>query len=165
MRALKLDRILATESTLQPVLAKAHDLRALAGLLNGFLPRELARQTRVVNYRDAELVLSAASPAIAAKLRLLAPSLVNFLSKQRLQVISVSTRVQPNTSQNDDAAPQKRACFSAPALQSLSSLYKTMRKSAAREALGRLLEHHGVTPGAPPRQTAEGSPAARKRST
>jgi len=78
MRPLKLDRILAAEATLQPVLAKAHELRALAGLLDGLLPPDLGRQTRVVNYRDAELVLLAASPAAAAKLRLLAPSLANF---------------------------------------------------------------------------------------
>jgi len=76
VRPLKLDRILAAEAALQPVLAKAHELRALAGLLDGFLPPELARQARVVNYRDGELVLLAASPAAAAKLRLLAPSLV-----------------------------------------------------------------------------------------
>jgi len=76
VRPLKLDQILAAEPALQPVLAKAHELRALAGLLDGYLPRELSRQARVVNYRDGELVLLAASPAAAAKLRLLAPSLV-----------------------------------------------------------------------------------------
>ena len=63
MRTPKLGRVLAAEATLQPVLAKAQELRALAGLLDGFLPPELARQARVVNYRDGEVVLSAASPA------------------------------------------------------------------------------------------------------
>ena len=52
MRPLKLDRILAAEASLQPVLAKAHELRTLAGLLEGFLPADFARQTRVVDYRD-----------------------------------------------------------------------------------------------------------------
>src|SRR5919108_3118419 len=146
IRPLKLDRILAAEATLQPVLAKAHELRALAGLLDGFLPPDLARQTRVVNYRDAELVLLAAAPAAAAKLRLLAPSLVNLFLKQHLQVNSVSIRVQPNDSLNKGVAPrkpQKTANLSTPALCSLSSLYKTMRDSPAREALRILLDHHG----------------------
>jgi hypothetical protein len=165
MRPPKLDRILAAESTLQPVLAKAHELRALAGLLDGFLPPDLARQTRVVNYRDGEVVLLTASPAAAAKLRLLAPSLVNFFSKQRLQVISVCTRVQPNTSQNDDAAPQKTACLSAPALDSLSSLYKSMRNSPAREALRVLLERRGVKPEGPPPRRAAGSRGVQKPRT
>jgi hypothetical protein len=140
MRPPKLDRILAAEPTLQPVLAKAQELRAFAGLLEGFLPPDLARQTRVVNYRDAELVLMAASPAAAAKLRLLAPSLVNFFLKQRLQVNSVSLRVQPNTPQNVVAAPQKSANFSTLTLDRLRKLYQSMADSPAREALGELLK-------------------------
>src|SRR5919108_5742840 len=158
IRPLKLGRILAAEATLQPVLAKAHELRALAGLLDGFLPSELARQTRVVNYRDGEMVLVAATSAAAAKLRLLAPSLVNFFLKQRLQVNSVYIRVQPNGSRSDDAAPQKNAYLSTPALNSLSQLYKTMRNSPAREALRALLERRGITPAEPARQKEAGSP-------
>ena len=165
MRPSKLGRVLAAEASLQPVLAKAQELRALAGLVDGFLPPDFRRQARVVDYREGELVLFAASPAAAAKLRLLAPSLVNFFLKQRLQVRSVSVRVQPNTSQNADAAPQKKACFSAPALASLSNLYKVMRNSPARDALRALLERRGLTPEAPPRQTGPGSQAGRKRST
>ncbi len=165
MRPLKLDRILAAESSLQPVLAKAHELRALAGLLDGFLPPDFARQTRVVDYRDGEVVLLAAYPAAAAKLRLLAPSLVNFFSKQRLQVRSVSVRVQPKSSQSSDVAPQKRACFSGPTLESLSNLYRAMRNSPAREALRVLLERRGVSPELPPRQTEEGSRPGKKRRT
>jgi hypothetical protein len=170
LRPLKLDRILAAEATLQPVLAKTHELRALAGLLDGFLPPDLARQTRVVNYRDAELVLVAAAPATAAKLRLLAPSLVNFFLKQRVQVNSVSIRVQPNASRAAvDAASQKNAQknahFSTLALASLSNLYKTMRDSPAREALRVLLQRQGVIPGAPPRQTRPEGSSARKPRT
>ena len=165
MRPLKLGRILAAEATLQPVLAKAHELRALAGLLDGYLPADFARQTRVVNYRDGEVVLVAASPAAAAKLRLLAPSLVNFFLKQRLQVNSVSIRVQPNASRTIDAAPQKSVYLSTPALDCLSSLYKTMRNCPAREALGALLARRGVKPEAPRQRTGSGSRAGRKRST
>ena len=140
VRPSKLGRILAAESTLQPVLAKAHELRALSGLLDGYLPPELARQTRVVNYRDGELVLAVLTPAAAAKVRLLAPSLVNFFLKQRLQVNSVSLRVQPNASRRADAAPRKNADLSTPTLAALRRLYNTMRDSPAREALGALLQ-------------------------
>ena len=143
MTAPKLDRILATEPALQPVLAKAHELRALAGLLDAFLPPELARQTRVVSYRDGELGLLAASPAVAAKLRLLAPSLANLFSKQRLQVKSVSTRVQPNSSRESVGASQKRADLSTPALDNLCRLYDSMKTSPARDALGKLLQRRG----------------------
>jgi len=140
VRSIKLGRILAAEASLQPVLAKAQELRALAGLLDGYLPPELGRQVRVVNYRDGELVLVAASAATAAKLRLLAPSLVIFFSKQRWQVNSVRLRVQPNTSHKRDAAPQKSAYFSTSTLDSLRKLYNDMRPCPARDALGRLLQ-------------------------
>jgi hypothetical protein len=165
MRPLKLDRILAAEASLQPVLAKAHELRTLAGLLEGFLPADFARQTRVVDYRDGGMVLLAASPAAAAKLRLLAPSLVNFFSKQRLQVRSVSVRVQPKSSHADDAAPQKSACFSASTLESLSNLYRTMGDSPAREALRALLERRGLSPEAPRRRKEQESQPRRKQRT
>jgi len=140
MRPTKLDRILAAEPTLQPVLTKAHELRALAGWLDGFLPPDLARQARVVNFREGEIVLVAASSAAAAKLRLLAPSLVNFLSKQRLQVNSVSVRVQPNESREAPPAPQKTAYLSTLTLDRLRKLYKDLAPSPARDALGKLLK-------------------------
>ncbi|MGH8690640.1 MAG: DciA family protein [Burkholderiales bacterium] len=146
MRLRKLDRILAAEATLQPVLAKAHELRALSGVLDGFLPPDLARQARVVNYRDGELVLVAATPAAAAKLRLLAPSLANFFSKQRLQVNSVSLRVQPNAARPEAAAPRKSAYLSTLTLERLRNLYQAMAPSPARDALQVLLERRGVIP-------------------
>jgi hypothetical protein len=165
VRPPKLDRILAAEATLQPVLAKAHELRALAGLLDGFLPPDLARQARIVNYRDGEMVLFAATPAAAAKLRLLAPSLVNFFLKQRLQVNSVSIRVQLNASRNRDVAPQKSVDLSTSTLERLRKLYQGMAASPARDALRVLLERRGVIAAAPPPQKAAGLPPAHKRRT
>ena len=167
VRPPKLGRILAAEATLQPVLAKAHELRALTGLLGGFLPPELARQTRVVNYRDGELVLVAAAPAAAAKLRLLAPSLANFFLKQRLQVNSVSIRVQPNASRNSAAAKQKTAQLSTPTIDSLRQLHEAMSASPAREALGALLERRGAIQReeVPPRRTEPARTPGRKPRT
>jgi len=81
---------------LQPVLAKARDIRALAGLVTDFLPTDLASQARVANFRDGEVILVAANSAAAAKLRLLAPSLCRYFCERRWEVNSVSVRVQPN---------------------------------------------------------------------
>ena len=166
MPPLKLDRILRAEAGLQPVLAKAHDLKTLAGLLAAFLPPELAAQCRVVNYRDGEMVLVAAHPAAASKLRLLAPSLQKLFSKQRWQVNSVSLRVQPSASHQTGAAPPKSAHLSTHTLERMSSLYQGMADSPARAALGALLRRRGVNPPAGPRrQTAAAAPAGQKRRT
>src|SRR5438132_7196134 len=101
----KLGRILSAEGDLQPLLAKTREIRALAGLVGGFFPPDLARQVRVANFREGELVLLAANPPIAAKLKLLAPSLSRFLAKQRWQVNSVSVRVQPTASRSATPPP------------------------------------------------------------
>ena len=144
MRLPKIDRILSAEGELQPLLAKTRDLRALAGLVQDFLPPDLARLGRVVNFREAELVLAAAHPAAAAKLRLLAPALSRYLSERRWQVNLVSVRVQPNASRTSGAAAHKTVRLSATTLQSLKSLRNRMKDdSPARRALDELLEHHG----------------------
>jgi hypothetical protein len=143
MRLQKLGRVLSAEGDLQPVLAKARDLRALAGLVQGFFPADLARQVRVANYREGNVVLIAANAAAGAKLRLLAPTLSQFLSERRWQVNSVSIRVQPNSARQAVVAPQKTATLSTPALDSLRALHDRMATSPAREALGRLLRRRG----------------------
>jgi hypothetical protein len=157
VRPPKLDRLLSAEPTLQPVLAKARELRALAGLVRDFLPPEL--QARVANFREGELVLVAENPAIAAKLRLLAPSLISYLAKQRGQVNSVYIRVQPNTSQRVSAAVQKTAQFSTRTLDSLRDLYDSMTSSPARDALRTLLERRGALPKPPPAAVLPGKAA------
>jgi len=143
MRLRKLGRVLSAEGDLQPVLAKARDLRALAGLVQGFFPADLARQVRVANYREGDVVLIAANAAAGAKLRLLAPTLSQFLSERRWQVNSVSIRVQPNSARPAYAAPQKTATLSTPTLDSLRALHDRMAPSAARDALRRLLQRRG----------------------
>jgi hypothetical protein len=143
MRLQKLGRVLSAEGDLQPVLAKARDLRALAGLVQGFFPADLARQVRVANYREGEVVLIAASAAAGAKLRLLAPTLSRFLSERRWQVNSVSIRVQPNSARQPVVAPQKTATLSTPTLDSLRALHDRMAASPARDALRRLLQRRG----------------------
>ena len=139
MRLPKLSRILSAEHELQPLVAKARDLRALAGLVELFLSPDLARQGRVANFKDGELVLAASNPAAAAKFRLLAPALSRFLSERRWQVNSVSVRVQPNASRQPVAAPHKKAQLSSETLQSLRKLHASLPDSPAREALKKLL--------------------------
>jgi len=138
----KLGRILSADRELQPLVAKARDIAALAGLVDGFLPPDLARQVRVANIKEGELVLLAANSSAAAKLKLLAPSLSRFLVEQRWQVNSVSVRVQPNAPGGRGAAVRKTAYFSTPTLHSLRALYERMADSPARQALGEMLRRH-----------------------
>ena len=134
----RLDRILSAEGELQPLLAKAQELRALSGLVHRFLSADAAGEARVVNFKDSQLVLAAPNSAAAAKLKLLAPALARFLLERRWQVNSVSVRVQPSASRAA-AAARGDVQFSTSALRALRELHATMRPSPARDALERLL--------------------------
>jgi hypothetical protein len=144
----KIDRILSADDELQPVIAKTREIRALGGLVGGFFPPDLARQVRVANFREGELVLIAANSAAAAKTRLLAPSLGRYLAEQPWQVNSVSVRVQPTASQGEigEKGGVKTVHLSTDSLAILSNLYTSMSDSPARKALAVLLEHHRSRP-------------------
>ena len=143
MRLQRLDRILSAEGELQPLLTKARELRTLSGLVQCFLPTDLASAARVVNFKDSQLMLIAANSAVAAKLKLLAPALGRFLTERRWQVNSVSVRVQPNGSRLP-AQPRSAVELSTPVIAQLRKLHASMRPSPAREALGRLLGRRGA---------------------
>jgi hypothetical protein len=141
----KVGNLLASDAGLQPVISKARQIGALSKLCFDFLPPGLARLVRAINFHDRpgdrQLVLVAASPAAAAKLKLLAETLRNYLSEQRAEVNSVSVRVQPGGAPAGDAAPRQPARLSASALADLQALYRRLPDSPARRALKALLDH------------------------
>ena len=143
MRATKLDQALSAEGELQPLLAKARELRTLSGLVHRFLSADLAGEVRVVNFKDSQLALTATDSATAAKLKLLAPALGRFLRERRWQVNSVSLRVQPSESRAT-VAKTRGVQLSTPAVEALCKLYGSMRPCPARDALGRLLRRRGL---------------------
>jgi hypothetical protein len=142
----KLDRVLAADGELQPLLAKTRELRALAGLVQGFLSAELGAEIRVANFKEGKLALLAANPAAASKLRLLAPALTRFLLERRWQVSLVSVRVQPIAARARAPEKKKNVYLSTHALERLRALHERLELSPARDALGRMLRRHGALP-------------------
>ena len=142
-RLTKLDRVLSADGELQPVFAKVRDLRALAGIVNGFLSADLARSVRVGNLKDGKLTLIAEHSAAAAKLQLLAPALIRILEDRRWQVNSVSLRVQPNSRAATPPPSQKTVHLSTHTINRLRELHASMSPSPARDALGNMLRRHG----------------------
>jgi hypothetical protein len=138
----KVGRLLALDAGLQPVITKTREINALSKLCVDFLPPGLARLIRAVNLRDRQLVLLAASPAAAAKLKLLAEPLRTYLLQQRAEVNSVSVRVQPGAEPVGDVAARQPARLSQGALDALQTLYRRLPDSPARGALKTLLDHH-----------------------
>ena len=133
---------------MQPVVEKTRLINALAKLCFDFLPPGLARLVRAVTLNnrlsDRQLVLLAASPAAAAKLKLLSETLLAYLHQHGAQVNSVSVRVQPGAGPNNvTVAPQRRR-LSRTALEGLQALHLRLPDSPARAALKTLLDHQLV---------------------
>jgi hypothetical protein len=137
----KVGRLLQTDIGLQPVVAKALELAALSRLCVELLPPELARSLRAVNLKDGRLLLLAATPAAAAKLKLLSESLGKSLSDRGAKVNSVSVRVQPEPVTVAEVTLRGRARLSAAGVQALRELYRKLPDSPARSALKTLLDH------------------------
>jgi hypothetical protein len=160
----KLGRFLASEE-LHPVVSKANQINALAKLCGDFLPPELARQLRAANLKNGNLVMLAASPAAAAKLKLLSLGLGDFLLKQGQEVNSVSVRVQPRAPAATQLTRPAKPALSRTALESLAGLHAQWPDSPARAALGSLLAHQQpasragapAPPPAAPEKTVRGS--------
>jgi hypothetical protein len=142
----KVGRLLASDAGLQPVITKAREINALSKLCLDFLPPGLARLIRAVNLRDHQLILLAASPAAAAKLKLLAEPLRTYVLEQGAEVNSVSVRVQPGAQPGPgpagDVPSRQPARLSRGALDALQALYRRLPDSPARSALKTLLDHH-----------------------
>jgi len=130
---------------LQPVVEKARLINALSKLCFDFLPPGLARLVRAIacNNRlgDRQLVLLAASPAAAAKLKLLSEALLAYLLQHGAQVNSVSVRVQPGAGPDIVAAARQPRRLSRTALGALQALHQQLPDSPARTALKTLLDH------------------------
>ena len=142
MQPSKVGRLLASDAGLQPVITKAREINALSKLCFDFLPPGLARLIRAVNLRDRQLILLAASPAAAAKLKLLAEPLRTYVLEQGAEVNSVSVRVQPGSGTAGDVPSRQPARLSRGALDALQALYRRLPDSPARGALKTLLDHH-----------------------
>jgi len=136
----RIETLLSTDSEMQPIIAKAREINALANLCNEFLPPELAAQVRPANLQGDKLVILAANSAAAAKLKLLSGSLSDFLAKRGAKVNSVFVKVQPGEAAAASAPQPDSKRVSDRAFSVLSELYSTLGESPARQALKRLLE-------------------------
>ncbi len=141
MQPSKVGRVLASDTSLQPVVEKARQINALSKLCFDFLPPGLARLVQAINLKDRQLVLLAASPAAAAKLKLLSEALMTYLLQHGAQVNSVSVRVQPGAVPDNVAAARQPRRLSGTALKALQALHQRLPDSPARTALRTLLDH------------------------
>ena len=139
MKLPRIDRYLKSGDSLQPIFAKALEISDLSRRCVEVLPPELARHVRGANIRDDLLVVLAANPAAAAKLKMLAGTLSDAVLKQGSKVKGVSVRVQPTSPEGNVATQHKHAVLSPAALDALGDLRGSLPDSPLRKALDHML--------------------------
>jgi len=123
-----------------PLLPQARRLIELREILAALLPQSLARNCSIANYKQGKVVIFAANGAIAAKLKLMLPTLSEQLSKRAMEVTGLEVRVQPLVS--DPQVVEKAAKMSPEAASGLARLSEQLPDSELKIALGKFASRH-----------------------
>jgi len=120
------------------VLVHARLLIRLAGLYAEIAPTHLARASRVANFKSGVVVIHADSGAIAAKLRQMAPTLVDQLAQRGIECSGVQVKVQARDQREPARAPAHKP-LSVRTSAELTALSSSLPTSPLRRALEGLL--------------------------
>ena len=116
------------------LLPQAERLIELRRIYSKLVPQQLLRSSSIVNYRQQNVVIFAENNAVAAKLRLLSPRLVNDFLKYGVEVTGIRLEVQPRQEPLKETAP-KRAKLSRAGAESLQALARQLPESKLKQAL------------------------------
>src|SRR6266702_651217 len=104
------------------------------------LPESLARCCSIANFKQGKVVIFAANGAIAAKLKLMLPTLSEQLSKRGIEVTGLEVCVQPLAS--DPQVVEKSAKMSAQAASGLARLSEQLPDSELKTTLVKFAARH-----------------------
>lgn len=138
----KPDALLSDSGGIPSLMPQARRLLELRQLLTRLLPESLARACTVANYKSGKLVLFAENNAVAAKLRLLSPTIRDRFSERGVQVTEMDISVQaPDATQEK---PEKSARLSGSAVASLAELASQLPDSPLKQSI-ELMARIGVS--------------------
>lgn len=130
------------------VLATARRLIELEQLARKGLPRNLAAVCRVARFEGQDLTLAVPSAAHAAKIRQLAPRIVQLLISNGWNLNQIKVKVQASLNQNVTKESYKKEAntLDEQALTSFENLYHNTPPGPLADSLKRLLERHRMQP-------------------
>lgn len=120
--ARQLAQYLESDSSLAQFSAHAQKLLKLQYIFERAVPATLARYGRVANLRLGKVVIHAASGAVAAKIRQLAPRLADIFRQSGVQVNEIHIKVQPDPLAQRDQLRSVAVDLGAQAQASLETL-------------------------------------------
>ncbi len=131
---------LQTEPAFQGLASKISGMVELQALLNRAYPHGAVE---VLSLEGDTLVVAAGHSAAAARLRQLAPSVVNAMQSRGVRVSQLRVRTRRGADGDPRRQPPApRAPIPASALEALHTLRQEARSDSLRDALGALLRQH-----------------------
>jgi hypothetical protein len=122
------------------ILAHARLLVKLTHLYQKIAPAHLSQASTLANYKSGIIVIHATNGAVAAKLRQLAPTLVDGFSKMGIECNDVQVKVQAREN-NAQSTTSTLKPLSIRTTKELDELRDHLPQSPLRSALENLLAH------------------------
>jgi len=139
MHAKNLDAYLVQADGINALMPQARRLLELRQVFLEVLPKPLAGFATVANYRQGKIVVFATNAAIAAKLKLLSPALMDRFATRGLQVTALTIEVQPG---NDaERARPKAAVLTDTARRALAELASQLTESELKTTIATMAEN------------------------
>ena len=112
----------------------------LREILASLLPDSLARRCSVANFKQGRVIIFASNGAIAAKLKLMLPTLSEQISRRATEVTGLEVVVQ--APQSEPQVAEKSAKMSADAASELAQLSEQLPDSELKTAVSRIAFQH-----------------------
>ena len=132
-----LKKLYSHNPELRQILDKVHTLSALHQHFISIAPTQLAQSSSVLGLQHGILSISVANAAVAAKLRQLAPELVNLLQNHGCEVSGIRFKVQVSFDL-PQSKPEPRKLSKA-AQQALFELSTVLEDSPLKQALNKMI--------------------------
>ena len=138
MHAKKLGDFLDTGEGISRLMPQAAVLLTVRRALAAALPDNLLRSCAIANYKQGKVLIFAASSAVAARLRLLEPRMLEVLSKRGLNVTGLNVEVQPGHRFVAQVTEKKALRLSPKASQALANAGAKLPDGALKRAVDAL---------------------------
>jgi hypothetical protein len=135
----KISIFLSAQQSLSSLAQQAATLTALQKIWHATIPENLLPYTQAGNVQHKRLTVYADNGAIAAKIKLLLPTLLSKLQKQGVEVTSIRVQVQVQSIANKPNRSLR--VISQNGADNLQALSQQLSGTALGEALARIASH------------------------
>lgn len=134
---------LSQDSKSAGVLETAHQYLAAERIIADVLAGALGRDCKVAHIERQHIILAVPSPAHAAKLRQLAPTLLQALNQNGWNLNEVGVRVQASLQQSvTERSPRRVKPMDANAIEAFKALQQNLEPGALADAVAKLIKGH-----------------------